>query len=178
MRGFCNGILAGLVSISAGSAFVKPWEAVIIGAIGGLIYQGASMLLRKLRIDDVVDASPVHGACGIWGVLAIGLFGNPDGGIGGNGLFYGGDQLRVQVMGVIVIIAWTAGLCLSIFAPLRKLGMLRSCDELQDEGVEAREHNSLSCCQEKPMKTLFNCFSTTAPPLHPGEKEVPAAFEI
>merc|ERR1719235_1712670 len=92
--GFCNGILAGLVSITAGCAFVKPWEAIIIGFIGGLTYQGSSMLLRKLKVDDVVDAFPVHGACGAWGVLALGLFGNEDEGIGGNGLFYGGDQLR------------------------------------------------------------------------------------
>merc|ERR1719399_1734731 len=58
---FCNGILAGLVSITAGCAFVKPWEAVIIGFIGGLFYQGSSMLLRKLKVDDVVDAFAVHG---------------------------------------------------------------------------------------------------------------------
>jgi Amt family ammonium transporter len=176
--GFCNGILAGLVSISAGSAFVKPWEAVIIGSIGGLIYQGASMLLVKLKIDDVVDAFPVHGACGIWGVLAIGLFGNPDEGMGGNGLFYGGDQFKVQVIGVIVIMAWTAGLCLLIFTPLLKLGMLRSCDKTPDAGAAITEHYSLSCCQDKQIKTLFNCFSTTASPLPPGEKEVSAAFEI
>merc|ERR1719399_678986 len=98
---FCNGILAGLVAITAGCAFVKPWEAVIIGLIGGLVYQGASMLLNMLKIDDVVDAFPVHGACGIWGVLAVGLFGNPD--ENGNGLFHGGDQLRAQVMGVLII---------------------------------------------------------------------------
>merc|ERR1719197_672367 len=51
--GFCNGILAGLVSITAGCAFVKPWETIIIGFIGGLIYQGASMLIRMLKVDDV-----------------------------------------------------------------------------------------------------------------------------
>merc|ERR1719263_431351 len=105
--GFCNGILAGLVSITAGCAFVKPWEAVIIGFLGGLIYQASSMTLQKLKIDDVVDAFSVHGACGIWGVLALGLFGNPDEGTGGNGLFYGGDQFRVQLVGILAIIAWT-----------------------------------------------------------------------
>merc|ERR1719263_2344527 len=112
--GFCNGILAGLVSITAGCAFVKPWEAVVIGFLGGLIYQGASMLLRKLKIDDVVDAFPVHGACGIWGVFALGLFGNPDEGMGGNGLFYGGDQLKVKVMAIILIMLWTGFLSLLI----------------------------------------------------------------
>jgi len=139
--GFCNGILAGLVSITAGCAFVKPWEAVIIGLLGGLIYQASSMTIQKLKIDDVVDAFSVHGACGMWGVLAVGLFGNPDEGMGGNGLFYGGDQLRTQVMGVVVIVAWTAILSVMIFAPLRKVGWLRLGDIFQDEGCDIMEHS-------------------------------------
>merc|ERR1719454_2411095 len=72
--GLCNGILAGLVSITAGCGNVESGSAVAIGLIGAFVYQGASMLLVKLKIDDPVDASPVHGACGIWGVLAAGLF--------------------------------------------------------------------------------------------------------
>merc|ERR1719337_565762 len=54
--GFCNGILAGLVSITAGCGSVKPWETVIIGLIGGLVYQLASMVLKMAKVDDVVDA--------------------------------------------------------------------------------------------------------------------------
>merc|ERR1711988_1907713 len=116
--GFCNGILAGLVSITAGCGAVKPWETIIIGFIGGLVYQGASMLLRKLKVDDVVDAFPVHGACGIWGVLALGFFGDPDEGMGGNGVIYGGDQLWTQLMGVVCIMAWTGILSAAILLPL------------------------------------------------------------
>jgi len=132
--GFCNGILAGLVSITAGCGFVKPWESVFIGFIGGLVYTGASIMMKKLKIDDVVDAFPVHGACGIWGVLALGFFGNPDEEMGGNGLFYGGDQLSTQLMTCVVIMAWTGSLSLAIFAPLKKLGLLRTSDEMQDLG--------------------------------------------
>jgi len=139
--GFCNGILAGLVGITAGCAFVKPWEALIIGFVAGFLYQFSSMLLQKLRIDDVVDAFPVHGVCGMWGVLACGLFGDPDEGMGGNGLFYGGDQLRVQIMGVLVIVAWAGGLSFLIMAPLRKLGMLRKCDDSQEQGADLMEHS-------------------------------------
>merc|ERR1711939_667765 len=84
--GFCNGILAGLVAIIAGCAFVRPWEALVIGLIGGAVYQGASMLMQKLKIDDVVDAFAVHGATGFWGLVALGFFGNPADGMGGNGI--------------------------------------------------------------------------------------------
>merc|ERR1719383_1699787 len=100
--GFCNGILAGLVAITAGCGVVKHWEAIVIGFIGAWVYQIVSMLLKYKKIDDVVDAVPVHGACGIWGVLALGLFGDPDHGMGGNGFFYGGDQLRVQSLAATV----------------------------------------------------------------------------
>jgi len=156
--GFCNGILAGLVAITAPCAFVKPWEALLIGLVGGLLYQAASMLLQKLRIDDVVDAFPVHGVCGIWGVLACGLFGNPDDGMGGNGLFHGGDQLRVQIMAVIVIMAWAGGLSLLILAPLRKLGMLRKSDDAQEQGADIMEHSPVRAYgEEKPAnKTEAN----------------------
>ena len=167
--GFCNGILAGLVSITAGCAFVKPWEAIIIGLLGGVIYQGSSMLLQKLKIDDVVDAWSVHGACGIWGVLALGLFGNPDEDMGGNGLLYGGDQLRVQVMGVAVIVAWTGALSLVIFAPLRKLGMLRLADDVQEKGADFMEHSPISAykqgaCFPAASPEGLNGFASTAIP--------------
>jgi len=139
--GFCNGILAGLVSITAGCGFVKPWEAIIIGFIGGLVYQGASMLLKKLKVDDVVDAFPVHGACGLWGLLAVGLFGDPDEGIGGNGGFYGGDQFGTQIVAAIVIILWVGGLSVIIMLPLRILGAMRLSDDFQEAGADVMEHS-------------------------------------
>jgi Amt family ammonium transporter len=143
--GFCNGILAGLVSITAGCAFVKPWEAVIIGFIGGLVYQGASMLLKSQKIDDVVDAFPVHGACGIWGVLALGFFGDIEEGVGGNGAFYrtreGGDQFRVQAMAVVLIVGWVSLLSALVFLPLRALNCLRAGDAYQDAGADVMKHS-------------------------------------
>jgi ammonia channel protein AmtB len=69
-----NGILAGLVSITAACSVIEPWAAFLIGVIGGAVYVGACKLLEKLRIDDVVLAIPVHCFCGMWGVLAAGLF--------------------------------------------------------------------------------------------------------
>ena len=69
-----NGCLGGLVAITSGCATVEPFAALIIGAIGGLCYLGGSKMLIKLRIDDAVDAVPVHFCNGIWGVIAAGLF--------------------------------------------------------------------------------------------------------
>jgi len=136
---FCNGILAGLVAITAGCAAVEPWEAIIIGFIGGLVYQGSSMLLKKLRLDDVVDAVPVHGACGLWGLLALGFFGDEK--IGGNGVFHGGDQLGTQIVAAIFIILWVGGLSALIFVPLQKAGWLTLDDEIQIAGADAKEHS-------------------------------------
>eukprot|EP00929_Paragymnodinium_shiwhaense_P048993 TRINITY_DN24733_c0_g1_i2.p1 TRINITY_DN24733_c0_g1~~TRINITY_DN24733_c0_g1_i2.p1 ORF type:complete len:465 (+),score=103.22 TRINITY_DN24733_c0_g1_i2:93-1487(+) len=150
--GFCNGILAGLVSITAGCAVLHPWESIITGLLGGLIYQAFSMLMQRLKIDDVVDAVAVHGACGIWGVMAAGIFGNPDFGFGGNGLIYGGDQLITQIFGVIVIIAWVGALSSLIFLPLKFLKMLRLSDKFQDEGADVMEHTPTKAYGDRPLQ--------------------------
>jgi len=139
--GFCNGILAGLVAVTAACANIKPWEAVIIGLVGGSLYQAGSMLLRRLKVDDVVDAFPVHGINGLWAVIALGLFGNPDEGIGGNGVLYGGNQLGTQLAGAFIIIAWSGVLSVGILLPLRKLGMLRLSDTFQEQGADVMEHS-------------------------------------
>jgi len=139
--GFCNGILAGLVAVTAACATIKPWESCIIGLIAGFLYQGASMLLPRFHIDDVVDAFPVHGVNGCWAVIAAGIFGAPAEGIGGNGLIHGGDQLGIQIVGALIIIAWSGGLSLAILFPLRILGMLRLSDHFQDKGADVMEHS-------------------------------------
>jgi Amt family ammonium transporter len=141
--GFCNGILAGLVSITAGCAFVKPWESIIIGFIGGFVYFGASFLMKLLKVDDVVDAFAVHGACGLWGILALGLFGAPDDGLGGNGLFHNGklDQFGVELLGGFVIFLWVAALSLVVFLPLKLAGALRLSDAFQEKGADLMEHS-------------------------------------
>merc|ERR1712045_58507 len=73
-----NGALGGLVGITANCCVVEPWAAVLIGIISGWVYVLSSKLLVKLKIDDAVDAIPVHGFCGIWGCLAVGIFGSTD----------------------------------------------------------------------------------------------------
>jgi len=108
-----NGVLAGLVGITAGCAFVSPGAAAVIGAVSGILVFYAIRILEKLKIDDAVGAFPVHGVCGIWGTMAIGLFASAPwaGGEGGPGLglFYGGGmaQLSVQTYGTLAICAAT-----------------------------------------------------------------------
>jgi len=139
--GFCNGILAGLVAITAGCNAVAPWEAVIIGLIGGLLYVGSSLLLNKLKVDDVVDAFAVHGVNGLWGVIALGFFGDPARGNGGNGAFYGGNQMGTQLLAALVIIVWTLAWSVAILVPLRLVGFLRLSDKFQDNGADVMEHS-------------------------------------
>jgi Amt family ammonium transporter len=130
----CNGILGGLVSITAPCGSVEPGEAVAIGFIGAFVYQGASMLMVKLKIDDPLDAFAVHGACGFWGVLAAGLFGE------GNGAFYGGDQLGVQIVAALLITLWIMVPSTLLLFVLKKVEMLRVPQDVEKDGLDMHEH--------------------------------------
>ncbi len=113
----CNGLLAGLVSITAPCAFVNPLGAVLIGGFAGLLVVWSVLFIeRVLKVDDPVGAVSVHGVCGAWGCLAIGLFADGKYGAGWNGvadktplgLFYGGglQQLAAEAIGVATNFLW------------------------------------------------------------------------
>ncbi|KAL4459131.1 hypothetical protein ABPG75_013996 [Micractinium tetrahymenae] len=139
-----NGILAGAVSITANCALVQSYAAVIIGAIGACVYTAASRLLLRLRVDDPVDASPVHFFCGAWGLLAVGFFATETSTqraysyANDWGVLYGGSgkQLGMQLLGIACITAWTCTLSLLLFAVLRKLGWLRVDKEAEQQGLD------------------------------------------
>ena len=132
----CNGILAGLVSITAGCDGVTDYGACIIGLIGGLIYKASSDLLQKLKIDDPIDAFPVHGMCGIWGVLAVGFF-NKD-----NGIFYGGNGklLGWQIAGVLAIIGWAGLFTFLTTYGLNYFNLLRISETEERKGADISKH--------------------------------------
>ena len=132
----CNGILAGLVSITAGCDGVTDYGACIIGIIGGLIYKASSDLLQKLKIDDPIDAFPVHGMCGIWGVLAVGFF-NKD-----NGIFYGGNGklLGWQIAGVLAIIGWAGLFTFLTTYGLNYFNLLRISETEERKGADISKH--------------------------------------
>jgi len=149
----CNGVLGGLVSISAACSTVYPWAAVLIGAIGGLVCFGASrFVLHRLKVDDPLDAFAVHGACGFWGCLAAALLSAPayayhgaldDGckGDGGVGLFYGGGCLiGVTVATLFAEIAWVSGTSLVLFGSLKLAGLLRVTFESEEIGLDVIKH--------------------------------------
>ncbi len=137
-----NGALAGLVAITAPCAFVEPWAAIVIGAIGGVIVIFGVIMLDKLHVDDPVGAVPVHGMNGIWGTLAVGFFGKESLGLAYNGLFYGGGlkQLGIQMLGsmsVILFIVITMGI---VFKLIDVIIGLRVSREEELKGLDIGEH--------------------------------------
>lgn len=126
----CNGILAGLVGITASCDNVDSYIALFIGVMGGALYYNLVKLANKLQIDDPLDASSMHGGCGILGVIAVGFF-DLD-----KGLLYGdhsGHQLGVQLLGALCITCWTAGWAFLFLLPFKLTDRLRV--HLQEEFV-------------------------------------------
>jgi Amt family ammonium transporter len=147
-----NGILAGLVAITAPCAFVDPWGAVIIGLVAGVLVCLASVWLEKAKIDDPVGAVPVHFVNGMWGVLAVGIFavGNPDTGAW-NGVtspvtgIVGGSfsQILPQVFEVLAIGIFAFGTSYAFFSVLKRAGLMRSRAEDEIGGLDMPEMGEL-----------------------------------
>lgn len=166
-----NGILAGLVSITAGCSVVEPYAAASIGVVGGLIYYFASNALRKLQVDDPLDASPVHFFSGMWGVISVGFFATPANvmNVYGRktdvGLFYGGDglQLGIQCLGAVSIAVWTCGISFILFSTLKVLGMLRVPQEEEITGLDISHHGGAAYNFEDPKVVAMHGGAATGP---------------
>ena len=136
-----NGALAGLVGITAGAANVSLTGAIVIGAIAGpLLVEGVRFIEWKLKVDDPVGAVAVHGLCGIWGTLAVGLFDVA----GGGGLFYGGGPqlLGIQAIGVLAVITWTSITVGISLGAIKMFVPLRVSREEEMAGLDLAEHGS------------------------------------
>lgn len=151
-----NGALAGLVAITAPCAFVEPWAAIIIGGIGGVIVVLGVVLLDRLHVDDPVGAVAVHGFNGVWGTLAIGLFGQKALGLASDGLFYGGGltQLAVQSLGVVAVIGFVIITMGTVFKLIDMTVGLRVSREEELKGLDIGEHGMESYAG-------FQVFTTT-----------------
>jgi len=143
-----NGALAGLVGITAPCANVSPLSAIIIGAVAGLlVVLSVEFIDKVLHIDDPVGAISVHGVCGAWGTLSVGLFaqaayGEASGAGAVNGLFFGGglSQFFTQLIGVVSVFLWVFGSALILFYIIKKTVGLRTSDEEQLKGLDIGEH--------------------------------------
>ena len=148
-----NGLLAGLVAITAPCAFVAPWAAAIIGTIAGAVMFATVIFLdHKLKVDDPVGAVAVHGAAGLWGVIAVGLFADGSYGDGLNGvvggvkgLFYGqGGQLAAQVTDALVLVAYCSIMTIIFFTISKKTIGMRSKEADEIEGLDISEIGTIA----------------------------------
>ena len=132
-----NGSLAGLVAITANCHAVNEWQAVVIGVIGGGVMIAITFLLDRLRIDDAVGAIPVHLGGGIWGTLAVALFGHAD--LLGTGLSFS-RQLIAQCAGILACGVWAFSVAFSALFVLNRLFPIRVSVEDEHEGLNKTEH--------------------------------------
>lgn len=142
-----NGSLAGLVAVTAPCADVDALGAAIIGLVAGiLVVVVVEFIDIKLKIDDPVGAVAVHGANGIWGTLAVGLFATGKGQDGITGLFYGGgfNQLGIQALGVLAVGTWTVVTMFIVFKAIKAIFGLRASKEEEMIGLDLTEHGLIS----------------------------------
>jgi ammonium transporter, Amt family len=147
-----NGFLAGLVAITCPCYWVTPTGAILLGGISGVIVVLGVELLEWLRIDDPIGAVPVHGICGIWGTLSLGLFAcgkyglsgptGPDNSAALKGLFYGGglQVLKAQFIGSAVVTVSTFAVAMAVMYAVNATGLLRVSEEGELYGLDLHEH--------------------------------------
>jgi Amt family ammonium transporter len=123
-----NGLLAGLVSITAGADSVEPWAAVLMGAVGGVVVVFSILFFDKIKIDDPVGAISVHGVCGIWGTLAV--------------AFFGGASFVSQLIGVVGVYAFAFIFSFAVFYVIKLVMGVRVSEEEEHEGLDVAEHGA------------------------------------
>ncbi|GMH94043.1 hypothetical protein TrVE_jg6168 [Triparma verrucosa] len=141
-----NGILAGLVSITAAADVVDTWAAVVIGVVGAFAYSVGSRVVLAYEIDDPLNAFPLHGICGLWGIISVGLFADD---VDHKGIFYGGEgtkggpgyrQIGIQLLGAIVIAVWAASTSFVCFWLVDKCVGLRVTLKEEKLGMDMAHH--------------------------------------
>jgi len=158
----CNGMLAGLVAITAPCAFVDPWAGGLIGAIAGALVVEAVFFFERIGIDDVVGAISVHGVCGLWGVISVGIFANGKYGAGWNGVvrehfvqLYGSDgvrgilygdasQLGMQLIDAGVVAVFGFAMAYAWFKVSDLIFAIRVSKDVELEGLDVPEMGALA----------------------------------
>lgn len=141
-----NGLLAGLVSVTANCHVIDTSSALVIGAVGGAVMYSLSHLLERLRIDDAVGAIPVHLGGGVWGTLALALFVNPQYLYVNNPAaletFNRAGLLGVQLLGVLICALWTFGIVYMVMRIYNRMNPIRVSAEQEHEGLNITEHGA------------------------------------
>jgi len=148
----CSGIVGGLVAITAPCAFVESWAAVVIGAAAGpIVVYGSRFLENTIKLDDPVWAVPCHMFCGLWGLLAVGIF--ADGTyLEVSGLVDGsGDQIISQLIAMVTVVLWTAVTSAVIFGAIKMTIGLRVSAEDEIAGVDYTEHTQIAYPEDQPV---------------------------
>jgi Amt family ammonium transporter len=157
----CNGMLAGLVSITASCAYVAPWAAILIGGLAGLLVVWSALFIeRVVGVDDPVGAISIHATCGAWGILAVGLFADgtyaprdPFNGVPGNvtGLFYGSaGQFAAECIGLVVNVAWVFPVAYGFFYVVGRLLGNRVNAQAELLGLDVPELGALGYIMQDP----------------------------
>jgi ammonium transporter, Amt family len=166
-----NGVLSGLVAVTSGCGVVEPWAAIVTGIVAGWVYLYCSKLLLRLKIDDAVDAIPVHMCNGMWGVLATGLWASPSlmetayGTSEYPGLFYAvangsfnANLLACQACLLLSIFGWTLCTMMPFFIWLNYKGWLRA-DSLEElVGLDISYHGGMDTKDGSVKKEYVDAF--------------------
>ncbi|CAN8270522.1 unnamed protein product [Cochlearia groenlandica] len=148
----CNGLLGGLAAITAGCSVVEPWAAIVCGFGASLVLTGFNKLAEILKYDDPLEAAQLHGGCGAWGLIFVGLFAkeryvNEIYGTGRHyGLFMGGGGklLGAQLVQIIVIVGWVSATMGTLFFILKKLKLLRISPQDELRGMDIARHGGFA----------------------------------
>ncbi|MDX2004026.1 MAG: ammonium transporter [Meiothermus sp.] len=140
-----NGALGGLVSVTAGAKYMDPPFAILTGLIAGVIVVYGGQLLHARRIDDVVDAVPVHGFCGFWGVVATGLFFSGD--------LFDPARVGIQLLGGAVAAVWAFGTGYLVFGLINRSLGLRAGTTHEQRGLDYSEHYELGYAEFMAART-------------------------
>ncbi|GAB4835464.1 Ammonium transporter 1 member 1 [Ancistrocladus abbreviatus] len=150
----CNGLLGGFAAITSGCSVVEPWAAIICGFVASWVLIGLNKLAEKVKFDDPLEATQLHGGCGAWGLIFTGLFarkkyvyeiygGSPD---RPHGLFMGGGGklLAAQIIQILVIFGWVTATMGPLFYGLKVLKLLRISDEDEMAGMDLTRHGGFA----------------------------------
>lgn len=162
----CNGLLGGFAAITAGCAVVEPWAAIICGFVSAWVLIGLNILADKVKFDDPLEAAQLHGGCGAWGLLFVGLFANHDlvkevygrasVAYTPHGLLLGGGGhlLAAQIIEILVIAGWVTATMFPLFFLLHKFNLLRISPDDELNGMDLTRHGGYAYNHSEDVSSL------------------------